>query len=458
MLPGEHARLAVALLAKLEEIAKVEAKRRGIRESAARATSSRCRANRLKPVRPQASSSGLANYSRDSIQGAISNVPGIQQDCVCERDRARGEGAKHRLRLRFRPGAAGPDRRTRRQHRGRPTGTTGVGSETVTLGGYTDVSQNALGGVVNEVPLTGTYPGTETLEVARWNRRAAWRDEVYRAGGHAGPSVALCALDNERQRVFCVWRRPHVLSSGERYVRSRLPDPSAVCDRRKRAFRRYFDRRSLGRLFSPARRRTNNTIRRIRDCRWSTFNSPAATFPGEPANPNQQVDTPSIARGTYSIEKLQWVHDWQHSLGRLQLFQSQIGAVANGPEWDDLSFPDGVISLYSTQNQREDGIGYDFEDQANDKTDFRAGAQYDVNTSSIYQIVPTVPQIVTAAPRLNQYLVYMSDTWSVTPNFSAMGSLRYVGQHAQTSDNPAGYLWRRRPRSSPRTRVHLCGD
>jgi hypothetical protein len=81
-------------------------------------------------------------------------------------------------------------------------------------------------------------------------------------------------------------------------------------------------------------------------------------------------------------------------------------------------------------------VGYDFEDQANAQTDFRAGAQYDVNTSSIYQIVPTVPQIVTAAPRLNQYLAYVSDTWSATPNFSAMGSLRYVGQHAQTSDNP----------------------
>ena len=70
--------------------------------------------------------------------------------------------------------------------------------------------------------------------------------------------------------------------------------------------------------------------------------------------------------------------------------------MANGPEWDDLSFPDGVISLYSTQYQREDGIGYDFEDQASEKHDIRAGAQYDVNTSSIYQIVPTVPQIITA--------------------------------------------------------------
>ena len=41
---------------------------------------------------------------------------------------------------------------------GAQLGTAGVGSETVTLGGYNNVSQNALGGVVNEVPLTGMYP------------------------------------------------------------------------------------------------------------------------------------------------------------------------------------------------------------------------------------------------------------------------------------------------------------
>ena len=49
--------------------------------------------------------------------------------------------------------------------------------------------------------------------------------------------------------------------------------------------------------------------------------------------------------------------------------------------------------------------------------------------------MPTVPQTITAAPRLNQYLVYASDTWSMTPHFSLMGSLRYIGQHSQTSTN-----------------------
>ena len=384
---------------------------------------------------PQASSSGLANYSRDSIQGAISNVPGIQQDSFANVIVRGGKVQDTVYDYDSVPVPQGLIAEPGGNIVGAQLGTAGVGSETVTLGGYTDVSQNALGGVVNEVPLTGTYPGTETLEVA--NGIGAQLGEMKFTAQEATPDLrwryALSATSGSEYFAYgdghtfypaesgtyglgFQTRAQYAIAGNVHFAATSIDDLSAVFLTGAAAYQQYD---------SP-----------YEGLQWSTFNSPTATFPGEPANPNQQVDTPSIARGTYSVEKLQWVHDWPHSLGRLQLFQSQIAAVANGPEWDDLSFPDGVISLYSTQNQREDGIGYDFEDQANDKTDFRAGAQYDVNTSSIYQIVPTVPQIVTAAPRLNQYLVYMSDTWSVTPNFSAMGSLRYVGQRAQTSDNP----------------------
>ncbi len=434
VLPGEHARLAVALLAKLKEIAKVEAK------GAAFAIGSTSdiftvQGQQAQAGTPQASSSGLANYSRDSIQGAISNVPGIQQDSFANVIVRGGKVQDTVYDYDSVPVPQGLIAEPGGNIVGAQLGTTGVGSETVTLGGYTDVSQNALGGVVNEVPLTGTYPGTETLEVAngigaqlgemKFTAQEAtpdlrWRYALSTTSGSEyfayGDGHTFYPAESGTYGLGFQTRAQYAIAGNVHFAATSIDDLSAVFLTGAAAYQQYD---------SP-----------YQGLQWSTFNSPAATFPGEPANPNQQVDTPSIARGTYSIEKLQWVHDWQHSLGRLQLFQSQIGAVANGPEWDDLSFPDGVISLYSTQNQREDGIGYDFEDQANDKTDFRAGAQYDVNTSSIYQIVPTVPQIVTAAPRLNQYLVYMSDTWSVTPNFSAMGSLRYVGQHAQTSDNP----------------------
>lgn len=434
VLPGGHERMAVVLLAKLKEIARVEIKGEAF---AVGNTSDvfTVQGQQAHAGTPQASSSGLANYSRDSIQGAISNVPGIQQDSFANVIVRGGKVQDTVYDYDSVPVPQGLIAEPGGNIVGAQLGTAGVGSETVTLGGYSDVSQNAMGGVVNEVPLTGIYPGAETLEVAAGI--GAQLGEVKFTVQEATPDLrwryALSATSGSEYFAYgdghtfypaeigtyglgFQTRAQYSIAGNVHFAATPKDDFSAVFLAGAAAYQQYD---------SP-----------YRGLQWSTFNSPTATFPGQPANPNQQVDTPSIARGTYGVEKLQWVHDWPHSLGRLQLFRSQIGAVANGPEWDDLSFPDGAISLYSTQYQREDGIGYDFEDQANDKTDFRAGAQYDVNTSSIYQIVPTVPQTVTAAPRLNQYLVYVSDTWSVTPHFTAMGSLRYVGQHAQTSDNP----------------------
>lgn len=382
---------------------------------------------------PESSSSGLANYSRDSIQGAISNVPGVQQDSFANVIVRGGKVQDTVYDFDSVPVPQGLIAEPGGNIVGAQLGTAGVGAATVTLGGYTDESQNALGGVVNEVPLVGTYPAKTTFEVAdgigaqlgetKFSEQAAtpdlkWRYALSSTVGSEyfayGDGVTFYPAEQGTYGLGFQTRSQYAIAGNLHDAATPHDDLSATFLTGAAAYQQYD---------SP-----------YRGLEWSTFNAPGVAFPGQPGNPGQQVDTPSIARGTYSVEKLQWIHNWQHSLGRLQLFESQIGAVANGPEWDDLSFPDGVISLYSTQYQREDGVGYDFEDQAGEKHDVKAGAQYDVNTSSLYQIVPTVPQIITAGPRLNQYLIYLSDTWSMTPQFSAMGSLRYIGQHAQTSD------------------------
>jgi Carboxypeptidase regulatory-like domain len=434
ILPGEHERLAVVLLDKLREIGRIEIRGEPFVIGSTSDVFT-VQGEHAQAGAPQASSSGLANFSRDSIQGAISNVPGIQQDSFANVIARGGKVQDTVYDYDSVPVPQGLIAEPGGNIIGAQLGTAGVASETVTLGGYNDVSQNALGGVVNEVPLTGTYPGTESLEVA--DGIGAQLGEIKFTEQEATPDLrwryALSALSGSEYFAYGDGHTFYPAEMGTYGLGFQMRAQYAIAGNVHLAAGPKDDVSAIFLTGAAAYQQYDSPYQGLQ---WSTFGTPTATFPGQPANPNQQVDTPSIARGTYSVEKLQWFHDWQHSLGRLQLFQSQIGAVANGPEWDDLSFPDGVISLYSTQYQREDGVGYDYEDQANDKTDLRAGAQYDVNTSSIYQIVPTVPQIVAAAPRLNQYLVYVSDEWSVTPNFSAMGSLRYVGQHSQTSDSP----------------------
>jgi hypothetical protein len=432
VLPGAHELLRFVLRATLKEIAKVQAKGQAfsIGDTADVFTVG---GDQAQAGTPQASSSGLANYSRDTIQGAISNVPGVQQDSFANIIVRGGKVQDTVYDYDSVPVPQGLIAEPGGNIVGAQLGTTGVGADTVTLGGYSDESQNALGGVVNEVPLVGTYPAKTTFEVGggigpqlgemKFSEQGAtpdlkWRYALSSTVGSEyfayGDGYTFYPAEQGTYGLGFQTRAQYAIAGNLHYAATPHDDLSATFLTGAAAYQQYD---------SP-----------YQGLEWSTFSAPGVAFPGQPANPNTQVDTPSIARGTYSVEKLQWIHNWDHSLGRLQLFQSQIGAVANGPEWDDLSFPDGIISLYSTQYQREDGIGYDFEDQASEKHDIRAGAQYDVNTSSIYQIVPTVPQIITAAPRLNQYLVYLSDTWSMTPHFSAMGSLRYVGQHSQTSN------------------------
>ncbi len=435
VLPGEHKLLAFALRAAPREIARVQAAGQAftLGNTADVFTVSGAQAQ---ADTPEASSSGLANYSRDSIQGAIADVPGVQQDSFANVIVRGGKVQDTVYDYDSVPVPQGLIAEPGGNIVGAQLGTTGIGADTVTLGGYSDESQNALGGVVNEVPLVGTYPGKTMFEIsggigaqlgeAKFSEQGAtpdlkWRYALSSTVGSEyfayGDGMTFYPAEQGTYGLGFQTRAQYAIAGNLHYAATARDDLSAAFLTGAAAYQQYD---------SP-----------YQGLKWSTFSAPGVTFPGQPANPDQQVDTPSIARGTYSIEKLQWIHDWPHSLGRLQLFQSQIGAVANGPEWDDLSFPDGVISLYSTQYQREAGAGYDFEDQAGEKHDIKTGVQYDVNTSGLYQIVPTVPQIVTAAPRLNQYLVYASDTWSMTPHFSAMGSLRYIGQHAQTSDGVA---------------------
>ncbi|HTU81573.1 MAG TPA: TonB-dependent receptor [Candidatus Acidoferrales bacterium] len=385
---------------------------------------------------PSASSSGLANYSRDSIQGAISDVPGVQQDSFGNVIIRGGKVQDTAYDYDSVPVPQGLIAEPGGNIVGAQLGTTGVGSDTVTLGGYGDESQNALGGVVNEIPLVGTYPAKSVFEVGagigaqlgetKFTIQAAtpnlkWRYALSSSAGSEylayGDGVTFYPAEQGTYGLGFQTRAQYAIAGNVHYTATPHDDLSATFLTGAAAYQQYD---------SP-----------YQGLRWSTFNSPGVAFPGQPPNPNQQVDTPSIARGTYGVEKLQWIHDWRHSLGRLQVFQSQVGAVANGPEWDDLSFPDGVVSLYSTQYQREDGVGYDFDDQASERHDLKAGAQYDVDASSIYQIVPTVPQIVTARPWLNQYLVYLNDVWSITPHVSTQESLRYIGQHTDTSNGLA---------------------
>lgn len=430
ILPAEREEVAFVLQPALRQIARVEARGEafplGSTSDTFTVTGEAARA-----AYPSESSSGLATYMQASVQGALASVPGVQFDTFANAIVRGGKVQDTVFDYDSVPVPQGLIAEPGGNIAGAQLGTTGVAATTLSLSGFTDVSQNALGGVVNEIPAIGTYPARGTFELAtgigaqygevlaneQWaTPDLRWRYALATTAGTAyfpyGDGVSFYPSEMGTYGLALQTRAQSSWSGNVHFQADARDDFSATFLSGVATYDQY-DTPYDGE-------------------RWSTFNSSETSFPGEPANPQQQVDTPSRARGTYFVGKLQWLHDWSHSLGRLYVYRSQVGAIANGPFWDDLSFPDGVISLWSQQRQLQDGIGYDFDDQAGTKNDFRAGAQYSVNVSSLDQIVPTANELVTSNPRLNQYLIYAGDTWSIGDRLSATGTLRYSGEHVLT--------------------------
>jgi hypothetical protein len=431
VLPGERQEVAITLQPQLKEIAHVEAKGEAftvgstsdvftVSGEQARATS------------PSENSSGLAAFSQSTVQGSIANVPGVQFDSFANAI-VRGNKVQDTVYdydsvpvpqgLIAEPGG---------NIVGAQLGTTGVEATTLTLGGYSDVSQNALGGVVNQVPAIGTYPAQGSFEAAlgigaqmnqlKFSEQWAtpdlrWRYSLSATSGQQyfpyGDGTTFYPAEMGTYGLALQTRAASAWAGNVHFQPNQQNDFSATFLTGNAVYTQY-DTPYQGLL-------------------WSTFNGSTTSFPGQPANPNTQVDTPSIARGTYFVGKLQWLHNWQHSLGRFYVYQSQVGAQANGPFWDDLSFPDGVISLASQQWQREQGLGFDYDDQAGEKNDLRAGFQYSVTMSYLNQVVPTADEFIFSNPRLNQNLFYLGDTWSIDDHLSMTGTLRYTSQDVLTS-------------------------
>jgi len=121
---------------------------------------------------------------------------------------------------------------------------------------------------------------------------------------------------------------------------------------------------------------------------YGAFDGTATVFPGE-RNPNAPVTFASGLRGTYDVLKAQWLHTSAHATARLQIYQTQFGSSAGGPFWDDLSFPDGVISLSSTQGGRLSGTSFDVDRYAGGHHHLLYGLEYRIDNSFLHQVVPT---------------------------------------------------------------------
>ncbi|MGH7755910.1 MAG: carboxypeptidase regulatory-like domain-containing protein, partial [Vulcanimicrobiaceae bacterium] len=385
-----------------------------------------------------AGGAGLGTYMQGSVQAAIAAVPGIQQDQYGNAVLRAGKVDD----IAFSYDAVPVPQALIAEPGGNVIGaqlvTTGVGFTTVTTDGAATGSDNALAGLVDQIPSTGVYPartrttlGVGLVPAARdFEFENRWATPSLRRRYAFDARIGSEAIGyGDGHTFYPAEAATYGLSIASRATWSIAANAHLTVDR-------HHDDLELLTLAGEATYDQYDTP--FAGETYGSFdgNLPDGTpalFPGEPS-PTTQVTTPSRIRGTYTIEKLQLLRTYAHAYARLRVYRSLYGAVTRAPFFDDLSFPNGVVSYAATQYGNLDGIGLDIKNFASERHQTAYGIELRRQTSGIDQVVPTLGERLTAHPTLSSYLSYLSDEWSPTARIKLDGALRLSGTHVERSD------------------------
>ncbi len=427
VLPGQGEFLAFRLVAQLKTIASVQATGKAFAVGNTSDTFTVAGAQ-ARALSPPVSSSGLASYIAGTVQGAIASVPGVVLDQFANAILRGGKVSDAVFNYDSVPIPQGLVAEPGGNVVGAQLPTTGIASTTATLAGYTTQGDNSLGGVIDEIPAIGTYPGSVTFESGL---------------GVAGGQFQLSLLQLLGATPDKRWRYAFASTTGSQFFS--YGDGQTFYPSEAATYGLALQNRGEYSLESNVHYQLNSrddlsVLGLVGQAAYDQYGSPYAgetvgafdgnstTYPGE-TNPSAPVTYASGLRGSYSVLKAQWLHSGAHSLSRVEVYQTQYGSQAGGPFWDENGWPDGAISLSQTQGSREDGFGYDGEDIPGERHDLRFGAGYRTNTSFLDQVVPTADEFITSRPTQISYLGYFGDTWHATSRLDVMGTARYADTH-----------------------------
>ena len=165
VLTGQQQNTAFRMEAAIRTIGSVQARSQAF-SVPAQSDSFTVSGNAARAQFPTTTSSGLSSYTQGSVQGAIANVPGVDLDPFANAILRAGRVSDTVFDFDSVPIPQGLIAEPGGNVDGAQLPTTGIASTNVTLAGYSNESDNALGGVVNQIPAIGTYPGSTTIELA----------------------------------------------------------------------------------------------------------------------------------------------------------------------------------------------------------------------------------------------------------------------------------------------------
>ncbi len=384
---------------------------------------------------PVSVSSGLSTFSAGTVQGSAASAPGIGFDGLGNVSTRGGKVDDTVFTFDSVPIPQGLTVNPGGNFVGAQTPTTGVDETSVTLAGYGNQSDNALGGIVNQVPLVGTYPTQTDVELG------LGADVLY----HFASLQVRTASPDLRSRLAISTRfDDEYFSFGD--GKSFYPGEASVVGIGLQQRGQYSS--VLNYHYALGKRDDLSFLELNGAASYDQYGSPFAgqtiglldgtnadgttiPFPGS-TNQNAPVTSPSRTRGFFNVLKAEYAHTSDHSLERLRVYQSFFGAAANGPFWDDNAFGQGAVSLVSHNSGHLTGVQFDGT-LTNDRNNVQYGVEHRVDTSILDEFVPTGDEAVHSNPTLQTTLGYFGDTWQATDRLALTGNGRVFTTHVKPS-------------------------
>lgn len=413
--PGRRVDLVVALKPALKTIANVEVKQRsgiayGQTSDVYRISGDQSRGQGLD------ASSGLATYTRGAIQSAIAAAPGVQQDQYSNII-VRGGRVDQTA---FTYDAVPVPQALIAEPGGNVVGaqlpTTGIGYTSVTTAGFPSGADDALSAEVDQTPLTGTYPAQSTLTFGQG---------IYPKAHDVEYQARWATPDLHRRFAFDITSGSQDIAYGD--GRTFYPVEAAT-------YGLSLQHRAVWSLSANAHFKigSDGDLELLALGGQAVYDQYGTPYPGETFN-GSPVQTPSRIRGTYAVEKAQYLRNFRHSYMRARVYRSLYGSLTDAPFFDDLSFPNGVISYFGQQYQNLFGLGVDAKNIGGTH-EIGYGVELRNTTAGLDQLVPTFDERVTSNPNLQYLIGYVSDRFSPSLRLAIEPGLRYFATTVRRSD------------------------
>lgn len=376
--------------------------------------------------------SGLGAYSAGSVLGAVSNLPGIQQDQFSDVV-ARGskvfdsaflyDGTPFPQELISSPGGT---------TFGSPLTTTGVAYTTVTQSGFTSGGDNAFGAVVNEVPISGSYPGHSVLSIGtNLTHTNSKLLDFQDTGATPDQRVrwALAATSKNDQLPIGDGKQFYTgVAGGMGLDYTTQATYSAMGNLHFRVGRND-DVQLLG-LFGGSH--FDQYGQPYPGLTFANTNGLSTTYPGE--NPYAPVTQPGKDTGNYSLQKLQYTHNGANSTTAVRFSRGQNSGASRIVVGSDLTFPLGFNSYDGNMYYDAYTASFDVRTSAGSRQEIGYGTEVRSVYNELCQVIPLLDDVTTSNVRSNTYTSWLYDRYRLTRHLSALGTLRLIGAHEMRAD------------------------